>query len=292
MSNPPHSRNSVRNASIARMKIRLSPRGIWILGIITVAAVIGPLRGPLASAPSVGVAFQYVYYWVDHFKFWGTKAPSPSLRGIEIPTINGKPLTGKPVGPHFKSSKTSFVLVASPTPIYTQPSEESRYIGSVDPGYRVRVIYQLDEKSAQNSTGRGLWVFITKEDGRTPLGWVINNTLGFQDKFVPADSWKIPALGLCIGEYCSEFSIKPTGRFIQKWDSIGRGIHLEGVNTGQIWVYQHIVWAKQDDPEDYDELLIQTPNDGLSHELKYSGEPIRISKPNGATIRLSKSKLF
>ena len=274
------------------MKIRLSPRGIWILGIITVAAIIGPLRSPLANEPHVGVAFQYIYYWVDHFKFWGTKAPSPNLRGIEIPSINGKPLTGKPVGLHFRSSRTSFVLVASPTAVYTRPSEHSRYIRMLAPGYRIRVVYQLDDKSAQNSTGRGFWVFVTQEDGRTPIGWVIDNTIGFQDKFGPAVTWKIPAWGLCIGEYCSEFSIKSNGRFTQKWDSIGRGIHLEGINTGQIMEYQHIVWAKQDDPEDYDELLIRTQGKELAHELKYSGEPIRISKPNGATIRLSNSKLF
>jgi len=265
---------------------------MWILGVIAIAAVLGPLRMPLSNARWVGVPFQYVYYWVDHLKFWGTKAPSPNLRGIQIPTASGKPLSGKPIGPHFRSSRTSFVLVASSTPVYTQPDDHSRLVTTLEPGYRVRVIYQDDQKSAQNSTGRGLWVFLTQEDGRSPIGWAINNTLGFQDRFVPATQWSISALGMCVGEYCSEFTVKRDGRFRQKWDSVGRGIHLEGVNTGQILTYQHLVWAKQDDPEDYDELLVKSPDGKLNHERKYVGEPLRVSPPNGTSIRFTKNKLF
>jgi hypothetical protein len=274
------------------MKTRLSRKGILIVIAIGLAAILGPLRGPLSDAPYVAVPFQYFYYYLDHIKFWGPRLPSPNLRGLEIPTVNGKPVTGAPVGRHFRSSKTYFILVASPTNIYTQASDSSRYIETLSPGTRVRAVYQNEDISAQNTQGRGLWVFLTREDGRTPIGWAINNTLGYQDLFTPVTNWTISAFGMCIGEYCGEFTVNPSGRFTQKWDSIGRGIHLGGTNTGQFLKFQQLIWAKQDDPEDYDELLIQAKPNQLTHELKYSGEPIRISPPNGQSIRFSKSSLF
>lgn len=270
------------------MRIRLSKRGVGLVAIVALVAILGPLRGPISSTPGIGVPFMYLYYWTDQFKFWGTKSKSPDFRDLAIPRPNNRPLGSKAVGPHFKSTRSYFVLTSDPTPIFANASDRSRVIRTLRPGVRVRSVFQDDSKTAANSHGRGQWVFLTQEDGVTPVGWAINNTLGYQDKFVPASNWTVPELGLCVGEYCAEFKIKPNGRFTEYWESIGRGIQLHGKNTGQVMVYQSIYWAKQDDPENYDELLIRDDRYILRHEDKFKREPIRVSAAGSQPLRNSK----
>jgi|GEM_PF-3081875 len=270
------------------MKIRLSKRGVWLLALVIIACIMGPLRGVISNTPGVGVPFLYIYYWTDSLKFWGTKSLSPSLRGLEIPTVAGRPIGTAPVGSHFRSPNSSFVLTSNPTPIYTRPSQSSRRIRMIQPGYRVRVVYQKDDVSVSDSNGRGLWVFLTMEDGKRPIGWAINTTLGYQDKFAPPAHWNIPYFSLCIGEYCASFKVKPSGRFYETWDSIGKGIEMRGKNTGQIFEYQSLIWAKQDDPEDYDELIIKDKAKGIRHEDKYRDEPIKVTRSYIKSIRSSR----
>ena len=271
------------NANIRQMKIKLSKRGSLALAIILFIAIIGPLRPLLMNAPIVGGPFQYLYFGIDQLKFWGPDPTAPSQKLIQIPTLNGAPLSGKPIGAHFRAQNSSFILTADTTKVYAKPSESSHLMRTLPPGARVRSVYVSDDVIVQTSEGRGQWAFITEDNGITPIGWVVDITLGYQDRFIPSENWTIPAFGLCIGEYCGEITVKHNGRFTEKWDSVGKGIHLQGVNTGQALTYRKIVWIKQDDPEDYDELLV-LENTLLHHEVKYAKEPIRNSKMKGKRL--------
>ncbi len=273
------------------MRVRLSKKGIAGVIIFALALILGPLRSVVINLPIIGTPMASVYYWTAKLRFWETQPKSPYAALILIPQINGNPVTDSPVGPHFKSQTSAFVLTAKPTAIYATPSTNAKVLQSVKSGIRVRVVYIDETNQIQTAEGRGQWAFVTSESGDTPLGWIPSPYLGFQDQFTPSESVTHTGAGLCIGEYCGEIQFKPNGRFIETWDSVGKGIHLRGTNTGQIWVYKDIVWIKQDHRDDYDELLIITP-DGLRQEEKYKSEPFRNGRSPGKSIRAQGQRLF
>jgi|GEM_PF-1487536 len=192
----------------------------------------------------------------------------------------------KPVLPHFNEWATPFVITIAPVATRSAPSngQDAHVITQLKRGVRVRVVYEHPAQWGTGDQGAGKWVFVLNEKGTAALGWVVASSLAFPHQFVPVSRLPWSHIGLCVGDYCGEFTIKPTGRFVERWDAIGQGVSLRGLNTGQVLQYRTVLWFKQDEPSDFDEWVIW---DGrtLTPEPKYQSEPFRVGPNPGRRLR-------
>lgn len=202
------------------------------------------------------------------------------------PWSKGEPPLKSPVGPHFNPSTVPFVLVMAHTTTYATPSNQPTppQVTHLDEGQRVRVVYRHPTKWGTAHRGAGPWVFIVDEKAHYALGWVIESQLALPTQFKPVYRMPWANMGLCVGDYCGEFTIKSTGRFEEKWDAIGQGIHLKGVNWGQVYQYGPFLWLKQDRSADFDEWLIWDGQQ-LKMEPKYKSEPLRMGPNLGSRLK-------
>jgi len=214
---------------------------------------------------------------------------SVASHAMETPWPKGSPSYRTPISTHFNAWATPFVLTVAPVATRSAPSHgnDAHVIAHLDRGARVRVVYEHPHKWGAVAQGAGKWVFILNEKGTAALGWVVASTLAFPHQFVPVSKLPWSHLGFCVGDYCGEITIKPTGRFEERWDAIGQGVSLQGVNTGQVLQYRTVLWFKQDQPSDFDGWFIW---DGaqLSPEPKYRSEPFRLGPNPGHRLRSSR----
>lgn len=211
---------------------------------------------------------------------------SAANHAMETPWPKGSPPFRTPVGTHFNEWATPFVLTVAAVATRSAPSHgnDAHVITQLKCGERVRVVYEHPNKWGAVAQGAGKWVFVLDEKGTSALGWVVASTLAFPHQFVPVSRLPWSHVGLCVGDYCGEFTIKPTGRFEERWDAIGKGVSLQGVNTGQVLQYRTVLWFKQDQPSDFDDWLIW---DGthLTQEPKYQSEPFRVGQNPGQRLK-------
>ncbi len=244
--------------------------------------IVLPGRFVLPKMPVLGAHFTSFYKYMDGFSFFGNKLGQDE--GLDMYFPEGKQsYPTAATGIHFTEKKQQFVLVSDAVKLYASPTENAVETGDLKAGSRVKATYRLDGD---------IWAFLVDPETSKPLGWCLDRFVGYQDRFSPVTSWSLPYFGMCIGEYCAEFNVSDTGAFAMSWEAIGQGLQLSGAGQGQLYEYRGLIWVKQANPANLDELLMRTPDGGLGHELRRKKEPIRFSKEESAPLRKTKRSVF
>ncbi len=263
--------------------------GRWLLVTCGVLMVMAWMANPTYRA-----------YWVSYIQRlgpliqrlrWHESVPiQKAHEAMTPPWPKGATPLKAPIGAHFNTNASPFVLALSDTTAYAEPSNQPPppKVTHLQAGQRVRIVYRHPSKWGTSHRGAGPWVFIVDEKANYALGWVIESQLASPTQFKPVSGMPWAYLGLCVGDYCGEFTIKSTGRFEEKWDAIGQGIQLNGVNWGQVYQYGPFLWFKQDRSADFDEWLIWDGQQ-LKMEPKYESEPLRMGPNRGTRLRSPQS---
>ncbi len=244
--------------------------------------IVLPGRWVLPKMPVLGIHFTSFYKYMDGFSFFGNKTWRDSGQAMYFPEGKQTYPTDA-INAHFTEKKQHFVLVSDAVKLYASPTENAAETGALKAGSRVKATYRLDGD---------VWAFLIDPETSKPLGWCLDRFVGYQDRFSPVTSWNLPYLGMCIGEYCAEFTVSDTGAFAISWEAIGQGLQLSGSGQGQLYEYRGLVWVKQANPANSDELLMRTPEGGVVHELRRQKEPIHLFKDKSVPLRKTKKSVF
>ena len=252
---------------------------IFLFGFLLILV---PGRFVLPQAPVVGSYFTAFYIYVDGLSLlqkgpWGKKS-----RNIYYPE-GQLDYPKEAIKGHFEERNMRFVLLSEDVRVYTSPTENAEESRLLLAGPRVRVTYTLPND---------LWSFVIDPETLAPMGWCRDRVLGYKDRFSPITNWSLPYFAMCIGEYCATFQLTNGGAFEMSWEAVGQGLQLSGTGTGQLYAYHNLVWLKQDNPANLDELMLRTPDGGLKHELRRNKEPITLSKQADKPLRNTKKSVF
>jgi hypothetical protein len=198
-------------------------------------------------------------------------------QNIAIPKIGGEIPLGENVKHQWKSSKSRFVIVTEDnTKVYTSPSFEAEVIKKLRISERVKISF-VNPEIIQHNDKKGRWSFIMNEHGTTPLGWVLDYALGYQNRFRKVtEEWYFNSFALRKGEYFAAYTVSQKGNFKTKWRASGSGIHLKGATKGRIYQYGDIIWAKKENPDGFFDIFY-LDSDGKMHlEWKYKDSPFAI----------------
>lgn len=104
------------------------------------------------------------------------------------------------------------------------------------PDLECRVVAQLpilspvyvrsQEKTSNPNHGNERWTYVDTTRRDRASGWILDDHIGYPDKFRPVRSWKIRRFSYCIGDYCPEFTFTASGEFIIRyapcfsWDAV------------------------------------------------------------------------
>jgi hypothetical protein len=219
---------------------------------------------------------------MDGFSFWKGTRWGYASHSIYYPE-GKKDYPRDAVKTHFEERKIRFVLLSSDAMLYVSPTENTVETKRLLAGTRVRVTYAVPDEQ---------WAFVIDPETLAPLGWCLSQHLGYKERFSPVTDWSLPYFGMCIGEYCAEFHISNGGDFDMSWEAIGQGLQLSGTGKGHIYEYRGLVWLKQANSANLDELLLRTPEGGVKHEVRRSKEPMRLSKKGEQPLRNTKRSVF
>ncbi len=252
-------------------------RVVLVLLFLFVIVLI-PGRFVLPQMPVAGPYFTSFYQYMDGFSVWSAG------RSRDIYYPEGKPEYPKAtVNAFFEERDVQFVLLTSDVTVYVSPTENAREVTSLMAGTRVRPTY---------TGSNGQWSFVLDPLTLKPLGWCLDVYLGYKDRFEPVSDWGLSDFGMCIGEYCAEFHVSSQGLFDMSWEAIGQGLQLSGTGNGRLYEYNGLIWLKQANSANLDELMLRTPEGGLKHEFRRQKEPIRLSKKEDGVLRNTKKSVF
>lgn len=251
--------------------------------LVGVVFVLFPGRFLLPKVPVLGPYFAAFYTQIEVLSLF--KQPGFFSSKVPLYYPEGKATySTTAVRSHFREKKQDFVLLAADTSFYVSPTENTEVNIKLPIGARVKVTYTLPSET---------WSFVVDPETNAPLGWCPDWVLGYQDRFSMPSLWDLPYVGFCIGEYCAEFELSQTGSFVMTWEAVGQGLALSGRGDGQVYTYKHLVWMKQNDSGNLDELFIRGADGKLVHEMRRRDEPIRFVKPTeGDALRQTKKSVF
>ena len=250
--------------------------------LLVFLVIVLPGRLVLPKIPVVGPYFTSFYKSVDGLSVWRDTKWGNGAEDLYFP--EGKNSYPKmATRPHFKEKKAVFVLLTHDAQAYASPTENATETLRLKAGARVMVTYTLPQET---------WSFVIDPETLKPIGWCLDSVLGYQDRFSPVSTWDTPYFGMCIGEYCAEFRVSDTGVFTMSWEAIGQGLQLSGTGHGQLYEYRGLIWVKQANSANLDELLMRDPAGGLMHELRRRKEPIQIVSEKEAPLRKTKRSIF
>lgn len=250
--------------------------------LFAIVVILLPGRFVLPQMPVAGSYFTSFYQYIDGFSFLEGKKWGYSQQAVYYP--EGKKTYPKDVvKTHFEEKKMRFVLLSDDVTLYVSPTENTGETGHLKAGTRVRVTYTLPDER---------WSFVIDPETLAPLGWCLDRSLGYKERFSPVTTWALPDFGMCIGEYCVEFHVSSEGVFDMSWEADGQGLQLSGTGQGQVYEYRSLVWFKQENPANLDELMLRTPDGGIKHEVRRQKESLRLSKKNDQSLRSPKKSIF
>jgi len=250
--------------------------------LFAIVMILLPGRFVLPQIPVVGPYFTSFYQYMDAFSFLKGKKWGFARQDIYYP--EGKSTYPKDaVKTHFEERKIRFVLLSDDVTLYVSPTQNTVETARLPAGTRVRATYSLPDES---------WSFVIDPVTLAPLGWCLDKPLGYKERFSRVNEWGLPDFGMCIGEYCAEFHISSEGAFDMSWEAIGQGLQLSGTGYGQLYEYRGLVWFKQENSANLDELMLSTPEGGVKHEVRRQKEPLRLSKKDDQSLRNIKKSVF
>lgn len=197
------------------------------------------------------------------------------LDKIVIPKQDGNIPLGLTIPNHWVRGESRFVYVAfEDTILYAQPREDSLVLRTLIVSERVRVGY-IDPTGVLTKGRQTKWAFLISPDGKTPLGWVLDFQLGYQNRFRPVIAWSWDTFEFCKGEYCATYSVTVDGQFDMHWKATDGALALEGRDKGRMCQYGEIYWAKKASYEDALDVFKMGEGNKLMQEHLYDKNPIK-----------------
>ena len=73
------------------------------------------------------------------------------------------------------------------------------------------------EKTSKPEYGEGLWTHVDTTQRSRASGWILDDRIGFPDRFHPVRNWRIKQFSYCLGDYCPEFRFTASGEFTARY---------------------------------------------------------------------------
>lgn len=69
-----------------------------------------------------------------------------------------------------------------------------------------------------------VWTYVDTTQGDRASGWILDDHIGYPDRFRPARKWKARRFSFCIGDYCPEFTFTTAGEFTVRYPACFDGM--------------------------------------------------------------------
>jgi len=177
---------------------------------------------------------------------------------------------------HWEGDQGHFILVANQISSKLGPDIKSEDFMKLYKTQRVRILFEKKQFDTVDSEPRK-WVFLADEKGQKYLGWVFLDQLVFPKQFSVFNGSNLTNFAYEKGEYHGEFKFKNKGKFKINWKSQGGGLYLKGSDTGQLYIFDNIIWAKKKNQDFLYEFFLIDETNHIHQEFRFKSDSISLN---------------
>ena len=117
------------------------------------------------------------------------------------------------------------VIIHHDATLHSCPDSECRVVARLP--ILSRIYVRSQEKPSKPDYGNGRWIYVDTTQRSRASGWIVDNYIGYPNRFRPVRNWKIRRFSYCIGDYCPEFTFTTSGEFTVRYAPCFDGLCLD-----------------------------------------------------------------